>query len=542
MRTTTAVKINPYKWKTLAAILTAANLFSLSGCSIQEFAATMGLSASSSSETSSVSEAPSSQETASGSKEQAGMAPRDSEAGLSPLSAAYEQNGGSETKENLTAEGTVMDQSGVHVFNRGDLTLEAPAILAKGQTSSEEDSKKNGRNAAALVNFGGRLSVRKGTITGEGMGAAGVFANGQNSQADLNGTVIHTAADYAPGVMAMNRARVNAVQNTLSTVGADSPAAAAGSAGSSLSLVSVKADASGLDSAGIYTAGEANAVGSQISSSHWAAALDGKSTLLLTDCDLTSTGEYGVMSYYSNNGLAAGGKSNLSMTAGSLTGGSEALFYVTSTRSEISLQGVKMPEDTITLLKASKDDYWGGGKTGGEAALTVTGQTLAGDIVCDKYSKVDFQVTAGSHYTGAINPSDTGPVNFYLDGTSTWKVSSDCYISVFTAGIPQLTNVKDDGHTIYYDSTQPKNKWLAGKTIALKEGGSLTPNPRLIPNTAGDSSSSEDALSSGPAVTVTMPEVQSVPGTTTAPGTLPGGDSSPSDSEDASSKLNQKIF
>jgi len=38
-----------------------------------------------------------------------------------------------------------------------------------------------------------------------------------------------------------------------------------------------------------------------------------------------------------------------------------------------------------------------------------------------------------------------------------------------------LSNIKDNGNTIYYDSNSSTNSWLEGKTYTLTDGGQLTP-------------------------------------------------------------------
>ncbi len=38
-----------------------------------------------------------------------------------------------------------------------------------------------------------------------------------------------------------------------------------------------------------------------------------------------------------------------------------------------------------------------------------------------------------------------------------------------------LSNIVDNGHTVYYDASLSVNSWLNGETYTLADGGKLTP-------------------------------------------------------------------
>ena len=46
----------------------------------------------------------------------------------------------------------------------------------------------------------------------------------------------------------------------------------------------------------------------------------------------------------------------------------------------------------------------------------------------------------------------------------------------FTDGTTALTNLKGNGHTLFYNSSNAANAWLGGKTYELQGGGYLKPN------------------------------------------------------------------
>jgi hypothetical protein len=49
------------------------------------------------------------------------------------------------------------------------------------------------------------------------------------------------------------------------------------------------------------------------------------------------------------------------------------------------------------------------------------------------------------------------------------------YINELVIEDNNLSNIVDNGNTIYYDNTKAKNSWLEGKTILLNGGGKLVP-------------------------------------------------------------------
>jgi len=62
-----------------------------------------------------------------------------------------------------------------------------------------------------------------------------------------------------------------------------------------------------------------------------------------------------------------------------------------------------------------------------------------------------------------------------LDSTSSWSVTGTSYVTGLTDADSSLSNIDDNGFSIYYDSSSSANSWLSGKTVTLKDGGKLIP-------------------------------------------------------------------
>jgi hypothetical protein len=78
--------------------------------------------------------------------------------------------------------------------------------------------------------------------------------------------------------------------------------------------------------------------------------------------------------------------------------------------------------------------------------------------------------------TGKINENNRiQNVSLTLGNTSKWIVEGTSYISILTDEDATLSNIIDNGNTIYYDSSDDANNWLGGKTYTLSGGGKLIP-------------------------------------------------------------------
>lgn len=89
--------------------------------------------------------------------------------------------------------------------------------------------------------------------------------------------------------------------------------------------------------------------------------------------------------------------------------------------------------------------------------LTAVSQTLNGTVTADKISSVTM-ILSKSSLTSTVNQADTAELmSLALDAASTWNVTGTSYLTAFTDADTTLANIKDNGNTIYYDSTNSAN-------------------------------------------------------------------------------------
>ncbi|AKB26992.1 hypothetical protein MSSIT_0273 [Methanosarcina siciliae T4/M] len=140
------------------------------------------------------------------------------------------------------------------------------------------------------------------------------------------------------------------------------------------------------------------------------------------------------------------------------------------------MNGAELNATSGILLSASADRWGDTGSNGGIVTLTAEDELLNGDVTCDNISSVTVILQNGTSLTGVINEENAGgSVALTLDSTSTWNVTGTSYLKSLIDEDTTLSNIKDNGYTIYYDSNENTNNWLGGETYTLTDGGKLIP-------------------------------------------------------------------
>lgn len=390
--------------------------------------------------------------------------------------AALLQSGGTDSKDNQAITASDENQSAVKVTGGGTLTLNSAKITTSGASSSEEESNFYGLNAGVLATSKSTISLKDCTITTSGEGANAVFATGDGTTVNVDHIIINTTADSSRGLDATYNGTINAANVTITTKGAHCAALATDRGEGTVTVDGGTGSTAGEGSPGIYSTGKITASNMTLTATgSEAAVVEGKNSITLTNTSLSGASRCGVMMYQSYSGDASVGTSSFTMTGGTLTAKTGPLFFITNTDAVITLKGATLI-GSGNLITAAADQWGTEGSNGGVCTLTGDGQTLSGNIVCDSISSASLILTNSSSYTGTVNADKTAKsAALSLDATSVWNVTGTSYLTSLTNADATLSNIKDNGNTIYYDSVNSANSWLNGKTIALSGGGTLTP-------------------------------------------------------------------
>jgi len=392
--------------------------------------------------------------------------------------ATYAQSGGTISKSNQSITSSKTNMSAAKVTNKGTLTLLNSKISTTGNSSSMDSSSFYGLNAAILAESGSKITLSNTTINTSGSGANGVFACGAGSTVNLSNVKINCTATGAHGVDATVAGVLNLKNVDITTAGNGASAAiATDRGGGTINVIGGVVNTTGTKSPGIYSTGKITVSDATIKTTKSeAVTVEGKNSVKLTNCILTSGKSFGVFIYQSFSGDANVGSGIFTMDGGSLKAIEGPMFYSTNTNAVINLKGVNISATSGILLKAGADQWGTKGSNGSNVTLKADSQKIAGNVVLDKVSTAVLILQNNSLLKSTINSSNTAKsISMTLDKTSTWNVTGTSYITSLADANSTLSNVISNGNTIYYDSSSNVNNWLNGKTISLSGGGKLTP-------------------------------------------------------------------
>ncbi len=373
------------------------------------------------------------------------------------------------------------DENAVLVTNKGSLHMAGAVLSKSGDTSSEESSSFYGQNAVLAVTSGSTAELTNVEITSEGEGANAIFATGEKTSVLVDTAKIHTKGDSSRGLDATYGGTITASNVDISTVGAHCAALATDRGEGTIEVTGANLSTKGEGSPCIYSTGQITVRDASGNASHaQTLVVEGKNSVDLTDCRLKGAGDNGLMLYQSTSGDAQAGTATLSAAASRLTTKSKGpMIYVTNTDAQVTLTDtrLKFPGDTLIRVSGNETNNWGiPGQNGGNLSLTGVHQKLKGKVSCDAISTVRLILTEGSAFTGSLDPEHTGrTTSVQLDDSSAWNVTEDSYITFLENALTDCSNIRSNGHNIYYDSTHPDNEWLKGQQLALPGGGQLIP-------------------------------------------------------------------
>ena len=335
--------------------------------------------------------------------------------------------GGTYTSEN-SDENAVLVQSST-------LTLDGFSVEKTG-SSDGESADFYGINAAVLATDGASLTLENAQITSDGTHANGIFSYGQGTTVHVSDTQITTSGNHSGGLMTTGGATLNAENVNVSTSGNSSAAIRSDRGGGTMQVTGGTYQTAGVGSPAIYSTADITVTDATLrASASEAVVIEGGNSVTLENVDITgsntvlngqSTYKTNVLIYQSMSGDAREGASEFTMTGGSMTAQTGAMFHVTNVTTSITLQDVDFTYagDSQVFLDASSDSWGRSGSNGGHVTLNLVNQDITGAIVSDSASSVSV----------------------HMDADSTWTLSGDSYVTEFEG---DLSQVDLNGYTLY---------------------------------------------------------------------------------------------
>ena len=385
-----------------------------------------------------------------------------------------------DTQEGQAYASTTADESALLISTSDDVTITNPTVTKSGDSDGGDNCNFYGLNAAVLVKDGTTTTITGGTVTSDASGANGVFsyggnggqngASGDGTTVIIRDTVIRTTGSGSGGIMTTGGGVTYAYDLDVETSGQSSAAIRTDRGGGTVYVDGGTYTSNGLGSPAIYSTAEIHVANATlVSNLSEGVCIEGVNSIELTDCDLTANNTKcngnatfldTIMIYQSMSGDADSGTSSFTMTGGSLTSKNGHVFHVTNTNAVITLSGVSITnEDADNILLSVCADGWSGGSN--VSTLNAIGQVLNGAVKVGSDSALTLNLTEGSSFEGSIDgqitnasgtvvSTEAGTVSVTLDGTSTWTLTDDSYITEFNG---DAANIISNGYTVYVNGT-----------------------------------------------------------------------------------------
>ncbi len=372
---------------------------------------------------------------------------------------AEENNSSEEAAQSVTGEtytATEADESALDVSGNETVSLSNVTVeKVSGDATSANDASFKGVNSAIRVYDNATLTITDSTITSDAENATGVFAY-DNGTITISDSTITVTGGGAGGVQVAGGGTLYG--NNL-TVTSSSKAAIRSDRGGGTMVI----DGGTYTSLGkngcpaIYSTADITVSNATLTSENSRAVIiEGKNSVTLENCILSGNDQStkegsikaNVLLYQSASGDAENGTSSFTMSGGSMTTLSGAMFYCTNTASVITLENTELnlTENNILLI-VSKGRWGKDGSNAGKCTMTVSDQTLSGDITVDTISSLDLTLKS-CDYTGAI--LSEGETTLTLGENSTWTLTADSYLTEFNGDFSQINF---NGFTLYVNGT-----------------------------------------------------------------------------------------
>ena len=350
---------------------------------------------------------------------------------------------------------TQSDQSALDIGGTQSVVLSDVKVQkTDGSTSSVDDAGFRGVNAAVRVYDQGQLTLSDAVIESSAPHATGLFVYG-NGTATVSDTTVTVSGSGAGGIEVAGGGTLYG--SNLTVQSASKAAIRSDKGGGTLVLDGGTYTSTGTNGCpAIYSTADitvSNAVCTSENSR--AVIIEGNNSVSLGNVVLegndqsTKNGSIhaNILLYQSMSGDAREGTSEFSMTGGTMTSHSGAMFYCTNTSSVIQLCDVSLNlSDDNTLLIVSAGRWGREGSNGGHCSLEAKEQTLTGSICVDSISSLSLTLSQ-STFTGSINSlQEGGSVRVIMEENSSWTLTGDSYITDITG---DLSGIDLNGFTLY---------------------------------------------------------------------------------------------
>lgn len=398
--------------------------------------------------------------------------------GNSSSSVTYSANTSITESTTLTSgeySSTTADENALSISGDIDVSLSNISVNKTGDSDGGDNTSFYGINSAIIAKDGANVTLDNITVTTAAKGANGVFSYGgsattSNTSSDgttvtISNSTITTTKDNSGGIMTTGGGITNATNLTVTTSGISSAAIRTDRGGGTVNVNKGTYTTNGAGSPSIYSTADVSVKNADlISNTAEGIVIEGKNSVELNTCNVSdnnttlngkSTTYKNVFLYQSMSGDADTGTSSFTSTDSTFTTKKGDTFYVTNTTASISLTNNTFTNSDTTgyFLRAQSDSWGNSSSNGGDVTLTMTKQTVAGDIYLDNISTLDMTLSSSSSFEGKINNANTAEsISLVLDSTSSIKLTGDSYVTSLSNSDSSNSNIDFNGYKLYVNS------------------------------------------------------------------------------------------
>ena len=157
---------------------------------------------------------------------------------------------------------------------------------------------------------------------------------------------------------------------------------------------------------------------------------------------------------------------SLNLKKTKLTADNGALVSMIDTKASIKLEDTTISQNEYNVISLKNSDV----------TVTLCKSNVEGSIIADDSSSLNILIKDGSTFKGYINRDNKAKtVTVQIEENSIWEVTSDSYVRGIILKDRDLSGIKSNGFTIFYDTKCVTNSWMEKSTINLPDGGKLVP-------------------------------------------------------------------
>lgn len=157
---------------------------------------------------------------------------------------------------------------------------------------------------------------------------------------------------------------------------------------------------------------------------------------------------------------------SLNLKKTKLTADNGTLVSMIDTKASIKLEDTTISQNTYNVISLKNS----------EVTVTLCKSNVEGSIIADDSSSLNILIKDGSTFKGYINRDNKAKtVTVQIEENSIWEVTSDSYVRGIILKDRDLSGIKSNGFTIFYDTKCVTNSWMEKSTINLPDGGKLVP-------------------------------------------------------------------